>query len=411
MNLFEQHLRLSDLATLIDQTLYSRFGSNTFWVKAETSDIKNYYDRQYCFLTLVEKDGTTVIAKMDAVIWRQHYHIIKEFSTATGVAFDKNISLLMRVQVGFNAQYGLRLQVLELDTGFTLGAIELQRQATLKLLVENNPGTVSLTDGEYSTYNNKLLLPAVLQKIALITAPGSDGERDFKHELKQNAFNYHFEIDSYLTQIQGKDADKAILAQLKLILSIGKKYDLIAIVRGGGSQLDFSAFDTYDLGLRIASFPIPIIAGIGHERNVSIADLMCFASLKTPTKAASFIIEHNTLFEQQIERLKARLVYVADGIIKSAKNNVERTAIALQNATLIYFKDKHNALNQKSLTIKLLDPSNVLARGYAILQNKQGIIMHADKLKTEDKITATTRDAILHLTTDKVISIKKAPEN
>ncbi len=402
MNLFEQHLKLSDLAALIDQTLYSKFGPNTFWVKAETSDIKNYFDRQYCFLTLVEKEGNTIIAKMDAVIWRQQYHIIKEFSKSTGVSFDKNISLLMRVQVGFNAQYGLRLQVLELDSGFTLGAIELQRQATLVQLLAYNPENIALINGEYVTYNNKLRLPKVIQKIALITAPGSDGERDFKHELNNNAFAYHFDVDSYLTQIQGKDADKAILGQLNLILSIGKKYDLVAIVRGGGSQLDFSAFDTYDLGLKIASFPIPIIAGIGHERNVSIADLMCFSSLKTPTKAASFIIEHNTIFEQQIDRLKSRLVYVAEGIIQSSKNNIERAAVALKNATVIYFKDKHNALNQKSLNIKLLDPSNVLARGYAILQNKDGIIMQADKLIKGDNITAITKDAVLHLTANEV---------
>jgi exodeoxyribonuclease VII large subunit len=403
MNLFEQHLRLSDLAALIDQTLYSKFGPNTFWVKAETSDIKNYFDRQYCFLTLVEKDANSTIAKMDAVIWRQQYHIIKDFSKATGISFDKNISLLMRVQVGFNAQYGLRLQILELDSGFTLGAIELQRQATLMQLVEKNPKTISLTNGAYVTLNAKLMLPMVLQKIALITAPGSDGERDFKHELMHNALGYYFEVDSYLTQIQGKDADKAILGQLDLILNIGKKYDLVAIVRGGGSQLDFSAFDTYDLGLKIATFPIPVVAGIGHERNVSIADLMCFSSLKTPTKAASFIIEHNSIFEQQIDRLKSRLVYVADGIIQSSKNNIERASVALKNAAVIFFKDKHNALNQKTLTIKLLDPSNVLARGYAILQNKNGIIMQADKLKKGDKITATTKDAVVDLITDMVV--------
>jgi exodeoxyribonuclease VII large subunit len=403
MNLFEQHLRLSDLAALIDQTLYSKFGPNTFWVKAETSDIKNYFDRQYCFLTLVEKDANSTIAKMDAVIWRQQYHIIKDFSKATGISFDKNISLLMRVQVGFNAQYGLRLQILELDSGFTLGAIELQRQATLMQLVEKNPKTISLVNGAYVTLNAKLTLPMVLQKIALITAPGSDGERDFKHELMHNALGYYFEVDSYLTQIQGKDADKAILGQLDLILNIGKKYDLVAIVRGGGSQLDFSAFDTYDLGLKIATFPIPVVAGIGHERNVSIADLMCFSSLKTPTKAASFIIEHNSIFEQQIDRLKSRLVYVADGIIQSSKNNIERASVALKNAAVIFFKDKHNALNQKTLTIKLLDPSNVLARGYAILQNKSGIIMQADKLKKGDKITATTKDAVLDLITDMVV--------
>jgi exodeoxyribonuclease VII large subunit len=402
MNLFEQHLRLSDLAALIDQTLYSKFGPNSFWVKAETSDIKNYFDRQYCFLTLVEKEGNTTIAKMDAVIWRQQYHIIREFSKATGISFDKNISLLMRVQVGFNAQYGLRLQILELDSGFTLGAIELQRQATLRQLVEKNPQTIALINGEYITSNRKLVLPVVVQKIALITAPGSDGERDFKHELMNNAFAYQFEIDSYLTQIQGKDADKAILGQLDLILNIGKPYDLVAIVRGGGSQLDFSAFDTYSLGLKIASFPIPIIAGIGHERNISIADLMCFSSLKTPTKAASFIMEHNANFEQQIERLKSRLINVADGIIQSSKNNIEKASIALKNAVQIYFKDKHNSLNQKSLTIKLLDPAHVLARGYAILQNKNGIIMQADKLNKGDKITAITKDAVLGLITNEV---------
>lgn len=402
MNLFEQHLRLSDLAALIDQTLYSKFGPNTFWVKAETSDIKNYFDRQYCFLSLVEKVDNQIIAKMDAVIWRQQYHIIREFSKATGVSFDKNISLLMRVQVGFNAQYGLRLQILELDTGFTLGAIELQRQATLVQLVEKNPKSIALVNGEYITFNRKLLLPQVMQKIALITAPGSDGERDFKHELQNNAFGYKFDIDSYLTQIQGKDADKAILAQLNLILEMGKKYHVVAIVRGGGSQLDFSAFDTYELGLKIATFPIPIIAGIGHERNVSIADLMCFSSLKTPTKAAAFIVEHNRLFEEQIERLKSRLIFVADGIIQSSKSKLEKTTIALKNASLLYFKEKHNALMQKSIAIKLLDPSNVLARGFAILKNEDGIIMHAHKLKKGDKITATTKDAVLHLLTEEV---------
>ncbi|MFN4811608.1 MAG: exodeoxyribonuclease VII large subunit [Bacteroidota bacterium] len=405
MNLFEQHLKLSDLASLIDQTIYARFGQNTFWVKAETSDIKNYYDRQYCFLSLVEKEGTQIIAKMDAVIWRSHYHIIKAFSVATGVGFDKNISLLMRVQVHFNAQYGLRLHILELDSGFTLGAIELQRQATLNKLLTEHKDVVTLLDGEYITQNKQLKLAPVIQKIALITAPGSDGERDFKHELSHNAFGYQFEVDSYLTQIQGKDAYLSILAQLDLIMDMNKAYDVVAIVRGGGSTIDFSAFDTYELGLRIASFPIPIIAGIGHERNISIADLMCYNSLKTPTKAAAFAVEHNNNFELQIEKLKTRLTTVAEGVIRTSKNNLEKMALSLKNAAVIFFKDKHHALDHKGIAIKLLDPSNVLSRGYAILQNKDGIIMQAQKLKQGDKIKAITKDAELHLTTDEVLPL------
>ena len=402
MNLFEQHLRLSDLAALIDQTLYNKFGPNTFWVKAETSDIKNYYDRQYCFLSLVEKEGSTILAKMDAVIWRQQYGIIKKFTENTGVSFDKNISLLMRVQVGFNAQYGLRLQVLELDSGFTLGAIELQRQAVLTRLVTDFPAVVKLVDGQYFTQNQRLKLPLVVQKIALITAPGSDGERDFKHELENNVFGYKIEVDSYLTQIQGKDADVAILKQLSLIEELHKPYDLVAIVRGGGSQLDFSAFDTFDLGLKIAQFNTPIITGIGHERNVSIADLMSFSTLKTPTKAASFIVEYNANFERNIESFKSTLLSVTDDVIRLSKNNIERKALALKNASLIYLKDRQSSLNEMAISIKHLNPDNVLARGYAMLLKNNEVIIATNTLKPGEQIEAKTKNAMLNLTVNAV---------
>ncbi|MCC6252557.1 MAG: exodeoxyribonuclease VII large subunit [Bacteroidia bacterium] len=407
MNLFEQHLRLSDLTLLIDRVLYNNFGSNTYWVKAETSDVKNYPDRQYCFLTLVEKEGNQVIAKMDAVIWKQQYHIIREFVENTGVGFDKNISLLLRVQLGFSAQYGLRLQILELNAGYTLGAIELQKQEVLKQLVEQNPETISLINGEYITYNNQLLLPVVIQKIALITAPGSDGERDFLHELQHNIYGYQIEIDSYLTQIQGNTAAQSILEKLNLIITLGIKYDLVVIVRGGGSQLDFSAFDAYDLSLRVASFPIPIIAGIGHERNISIVDLMCYASLKTPTKAAAFIIDNNLAFEQQINTLKNRLVSITDSIIQSAKSKIEKSELILKNAVTLYFRDKNNLLNQKIISIKLLDPTHILSRGFAILKNKEGVIMNSLNLEPGNVITAITKDAELTLITQEVIPLKK----
>ncbi len=410
MNLFEQYIRLSELATLIDNTLHNTFGGNTFWVKAETSDIKNYPDRQYCFLTLIEKSGSSIVAKMDAVIWRQHYDIIQKFVEVTGISFEKNISLLMRIQVSFSASYGLRLQVLELDHGFTIGAIELQRQATLKQLLVQNPDDVALVNGTYITYNNRLLLPRVIQNIALITAPGSDGERDFIHELSHNLYGYTFNVDSYLTTIQGKEAEKSILSQLDLILSFDKPYDIVAIVRGGGSQTDFSAFDTYNLGLKIASFPIPIIAGIGHERNVSIADLMCFASVKTPTKAASFIVEVNAVFEKEVEQLKQKLVQASSNIIKIHELKLEKKCTDLTNAITHFFKNRSYNLSQKELAIKLLDPARVLQRGYAILSNKQGIILHPEKLQEGDPITATTHSAVLHLTTHKVIK-KEVHEN
>ncbi|MCX6272312.1 MAG: exodeoxyribonuclease VII large subunit, partial [Bacteroidetes bacterium] len=265
---------LSELADLIENLVKDAFYNQSYWVVAETSDVKNYPDRGYCFVTLVEKEGKDTLARLEGVIWSKQYHIIREFEVASGIRFDKNIRLLLKVMVDFSAQYGLKLIIQDIDPSFSIGNLELEKKKILNRLLAENPDVIHYVDGNYITVNKRLTLPLALQRIALLTAPQSDGLRDFRHELEENPYGYRFIIDEYLTQIQGRRAEYQIVDQLEAIARLKNRYDIAVIARGGGSQLDFGPFDTYEAGLAVAGFNLPLITGIGHERNVSIVDMM-----------------------------------------------------------------------------------------------------------------------------------------
>ena len=393
-------IRLSDLAFTLEAVVDEAFGQKAVWVVAETSDIKNYPDRGYCFLTLIERDATgasgrETLAKLDACIWRKNYHAIGDFERATGVAFARNIQLLLLVSVGFSPVYGLRLEILKIDPSYTLGNLERERQTVLDTLVKNHPDLVWVEAGQYITANQLLLRPAVIQHVALITAPNSDGWRDFRHELAQNPFGYDFVVDEYLTQVQGQGAERAICGQLARISTGGIPYDAVVIVRGGGSQLDFGSFDTYLMGQTVAGFTIPILAGIGHERNVSITDLLCHQSVKTPTKAAGFLIEHNRQFEETCLQLRDRLRVIARDTLQAARENLDRETERLRFVSQTYFRECHTNLTEKAVTLRHLDPSNILRRGYAVLLRNGRILTQATDVQPGETLEVQMRDGTI----------------
>lgn len=397
-------LRLSDLAYTLETVLDHAFGAKPVWVLAETSDIKNYPDRGYCFLTLVERgDGPTgkneTLAKLDACIWRRNHHTIRDFEQATGMAFARNIQLLLLVQVGFSPVYGLRLEILKIDPSYTLGNLERERQAVLDALVRDHPALIWVEAGQYITANQLLPRPAVLQRVALIAAPGSDGWRDFRHELAQNPFGYDFVVDEYLTQVQGHGAERAICGQLERIRTSDVPYDAVVIVRGGGSQLDFGSFDTYLMGHTVAGFEIPVLAGIGHERNVSITDLLCHESVKTPTKAAAFLIDHNRQFEEACLYLRDRLHSVTREAILTTREQLDAETERLRFVAHNYLRDRHVVLAEKAVTIRHLDPSNVLRRGYALLLRNGHIVTKAADVQPGQKLEVRMNDGTISVTT------------
>lgn len=364
-----QSINLSQLLYKIDETLQSQFGYQTFWIKAEITDVKKYESKRWCFLKLIEKKDEQIIAEMKATAWSQGYVFIEQFERLTQQPFTNGLQIVCKVKVKYSIKYGLSFDVLEIDNSFALGQIELQKQATLKRLVDESNGQIIKDDEQYFTPNKRLKLPIVIQKIALITAQNSDGQRDFKNELLNNNYGYVFEVDEYLCQIQGDNAHENIIKQFEQIFASNIQYDCVAMVRGGGSETDFKPFEQYELAKLVAFYHIPVFTGIGHDRNTSIVDLMA-RQLKTPTKVAAHIVDHNFMFENN-------LLYQF--------NQLEQTiALKIDRA-------KQNLINLKRL-LQSLDPENVLKKGYALVKLNNKIVSNANQLKAGDEVETFIKD-------------------
>ncbi|HLL94176.1 MAG TPA: exodeoxyribonuclease VII large subunit, partial [Spirosoma sp.] len=231
--------------------------------------------------------------------------------------------------------------------------------------------------------------------LALISAPNSDGWRDFRHELANNAHGYTFIVDEYLTQVQGVGAERAICTQLERIRLSNVSYDAVVIVRGGGSQLDFGSFDTFLMGHTVSGFDIPVLAGIGHERNVSLTDMLCHESVKTPTKVAAFLIDHNRQFEESCLQLHDRLANVAREALHIAREQLDSESERLRFVLHNYFRDRQTDLTEKAVTLRHLDPANVIRRGYALLVREGRILTSVADVRPGDVLQVQLRDGSL----------------
>lgn len=434
-------LKLSQLNQLIQYAIDGVFREQTYAVIAETSGIKNYTDKRQCYLTLVEKadHSNEVVASMQAKIWGNCYHTIRTFEETTGQSFKDNIEILFKVRIQFHIQYGLTVLIEDIDCNYTIGKLALTRQAVLQKLLSQNPDAVQLVNGEYQTRNRKLEFPPVIQRIALISSAQADGYNDFVHELYLNKYQYTFQVDEYFAQVQGTDAANQICQKLIQIYQSQVPYDAVIIVRGGGSQLDFSAFDSYTVARAVARFPIPVITGIGHERNESICDLMARLPTKTPTKAAASIVMHNRAFEEQLLQLQKTVISKTNAILAAQKLilqtiesrvirktydclNQQQQRLQPLTGTIIQLttrlvgsqrfklakvsyqlscgsegliKTQQHVLLTFRNTVKLLSPENVLKRGYAIVFMGDKIIKNAAEVKPGESITTIFQDSEL----------------
>ena len=304
------HLKLSELNHVIGETLHGRLGGLSWWVVADVTSHTYRDQKSYHNFELVEKDTSSnrLIAKIGAKAWGIGSQRIDEFERTTGQRFTNNIQVLVNVSVEYHPVYGLQLNLNDIDPSFTLGVLEQQRQAVLERLVRENPGYVEWNGDRFVTRNNQLRLNAVLQRIAIISSKTSAGGEDFRHTLENNPHGYKFTIDAYDTVVQGEQNAEQLLGKIIEVFQSGIAYDVVVIIRGGGAQTDFLIFDNYQVGRAVARFPIPIITGIGHQKNETIADLMAHTPTKTPTKAAEFILAHNKSYEDSLLDLQRQIV-------------------------------------------------------------------------------------------------------
>ena len=303
-------IKLSALTRQIHQVVRNTFANTRIWVVADISNCSYYSQKGYYYFDLVEKSesGTHMVARIQANAFADGTERIRKFQQVTGQQFQDGIHVLVQVMVEYHPVYGLKLVLLDIDSSYTIGFLEQQRQQTLELLLNNCPDFIRREGDRYITRNNSLVLPPVIQKIAVVSSHSSAGYQDFKHTLEHNNFGYAYQVDSYYTMVQGELNAEAVCKTFLNVFNSGKSYDAVILIRGGGAPTDFLIFDQYSLARLIAKFPIPVITGIGHQKNETIADLMAHTATKTPTKAAELIIAHNRGFEQRLIDLQNNML-------------------------------------------------------------------------------------------------------
>ena len=276
----ERHITLRELQRLVRQTLDERFAL-PLWVSAEISEIKVNYSG-HCYLELVEKGGDNGVptAQARAVIWRSNYpRIAGYFEAETGQRLEAGIRILARVLVNYHELYGFSLQITDIDPSYSLGDMERQRQMTIAQLQR---------DGVWEM-NREQPMPPIVQRVAVVSSANAAGYQDFCKELGKSPYRFHLTLfDAFM---QGAAAEESIIGALCSVAERLGEFDAVVLIRGGGSRSDLNCFNAYRLCAHVAQFPLPVITGIGHDKDTSVADMVAHTALKTPTAVAGWLVE------------------------------------------------------------------------------------------------------------------------
>lgn len=311
-------LSLDELQTLIRQGI-DKAHPLPYWVTAEISE-KKVNVSGHCYLELVEKGGANHVpkAKASAVIWRSQYAMIASyFRSTTGQELQAGMKVLVKVVVSYHALYGLSLQITDIDPAYTLGDMERQRLETIQKLKE---------DGVYDM-NRELPLPCVMQRIAVVSSPRAAGYQDFMRELSVGP--YRFEVTLFEAFMQGNGAEDSIVEALGRAAERYEEFDVLVMIRGGGSQSDLGCFNSYRLCSYLAQFPLPVLTGIGHDKDQSVADLVAAVVLKTPTAVAVSLKDRMEQFEAELDASYRWLSEAARALLHSETERLERAMTAL----------------------------------------------------------------------------------
>ncbi len=326
-------LSLSRLNEFIRRAVAANF-LEAVWITAEVIQAK--LNRGHYYIDLVEKNNEEVIAQSSAVIWKSDLITIQRYNPANlDLILQEGNEIRVHVLVDYNIRYGLKLIIQNIDSSYTLGKIAQNRIEIIQRLQE-----------EKLWQRNKLQkLPSVIKNIAVISSLSSAGKKDFEDELQNNEWQYKFNVDYYQSSMQGENSEKEIVLAFEEIEKNINNFDLICIIRGGGSKLDLLNFDSYLIAKYISVSTLPVITGIGHLIDESIADLCAFQSLKTPTATANFILQHNVKFEIQLDTLLQKLNNALYYFLQTENNYLEQL-----NRSILQRKEIHLLKKEKEIT-------------------------------------------------------------
>lgn len=422
-----QHISLSDLNKYIKEALSKNLAPG-YWVVAEIGELREN-NKGHCYLDLVEKEDNKIIAKNRATIWSYLYRNIKgKFEQYTQQSLKSGMEVLLNVEVRHHEVYGLSINVKDIDPNFTLGARAKRRQEIINRLTEE--GLMAL--------NKALTLPVVPKNIAIISSPSAAGYGDFINQIDGNNYEYKFNHQLFTAVMQGEQATESLLQAMERIENMHTHFDITIIIRGGGAQLDLDCFDTYELAEKIARFPLPVITGIGHERDDTIADQVAHTKMKTPTAVAEFLINGMLNYEEKLDALWEKLQSLTSVYIEEQKNHVNQLhhklsllaqqkmhkessridqlknqihflsyqkftdarhylsqlQTSIERNSKLLMKDQWSKLGQFERSVEQLKPENTLKRGFTLTYVNGTLLKNAGKLNEGDEITSETDEKV-----------------
>lgn len=381
---------------------------DTYWIRAETSDVRPNRNG-HCYLEFIEKDPVkqSIVAKARGVIWSGVFKLLAAyFEKETGQPFTSGLNVLVRVQIDFHELYGYSLNVIDVDPSFTLGELARLRQRVLNQLQEE--GVLTL--------NKELILPEPANRIAVISSPTAAGYEDFRDQLKNNQAGLAFYTRLFPAIMQGDRSEASIIGALETIFQHQQHFDAVAIIRGGGATSDLSCFDSYGVAAHVAQFPLPVVSGIGHERDVTVLDMVAHTRAKTPTAVAEFFIGHvgKTLID--LMNLQDRVITVSETIVLREQNQlfglskevVHQSMRLLQKESgsivQVYATMQHSLqqqlmqqlhyLENKYQFVQMMSPQHVLRRGYTLTMKNGKIITSLQDLEVGDAIETRFKDGV-----------------
>ena len=357
-----------------------------YWVEAEVAECREA--RGHCYLELIEKDEQTAtpIAKASAKYWASKWALVKPyFERTTGQRLVAGMKVLLRVYPQFHEAFGFSWIVTDIDPTYTLGDMARQRQEIIRQLK---------AEGVFDL-QKELTLPLFCQRIAVISSETAAGYGDFCHQLSNNPYGFQFQTWLFPAVMQGEEVERSIIDALTRIYEV-KSFDCVVIIRGGGATSDLSGFDTLALAEHVANFPIPIITGIGHERDECILDMVSHTRVKTPTAAAALLIEHLKGVLDAVEGAQERITRAAQQQLAAV--SYQLTALE-QRIPLLVERRITNAFHQLELMaekLKALDPQVLLGRGYSITLHNGRVVRDAATLVQGDEIETRLEKGVLH---------------
>lgn len=379
---------------------------DAYWVQAEISSISPS-GQGHCYLELVQKDttGRNFLAKAKANIWRGTWLKLKPyFEAQTGETLKVGMKVLLQVTVTFHEVYGYSLVVQDIDPAYTMGDMARRRKEILEQLARD--GVIGL--------NKELEIPALPHRIAVISSATAAGWGDFRNQLDGNIYGFRFYVKLFPALMQGDDVERSVVSALNAVAARRDDFDLVVIIRGGGAVSELSCFDSYNLAFNIANFPLPVITGIGHERDDTVADVVAHTKVKTPTAAAEFII--NRVFDtaSELENLTRRMSDAITGRMNAENVRIERLSQKLPslfavlrtrqeqlletvwirsvNGVRNLLTSQTHKLEIVDKTLAAADPAVILKRGYSLTRAGGRVVKSASDLKKGDRLTTVFAD-------------------